>query len=66
MEIELHSRPEGGTADEILEIVDHLTDRWFSRDVAPATRRDLLFTMCFAQSKMAAPVRSSYSRVMTV
>jgi len=43
MEIELHSRPEGGTADEILEIVDHLTDRWFSRDVAPATRRDLLF-----------------------
>jgi ribosomal protein S18 acetylase RimI-like enzyme len=43
MEIELHIRPGGSAAEEILEIVDHLTDRWFSPDVAAATRRDLLF-----------------------
>ena len=43
MEIEIHNRPAGSIADEILEIVDRLTDRWFSPDVASATRRDLLF-----------------------
>ena len=43
MEIEILSRPTGSTADEILSIVDDLTGEWFTPDVAPATRHDLLF-----------------------
>ena len=43
MEIEILSRPTGSAADEILTIVGDLTDEWFTSDVAPATRHDLLF-----------------------
>ena len=43
MEIEILSRPTGSTADEILSIVGDLTGEWFTPDVAPATRHDLLF-----------------------
>ena len=43
MKIEIHSRPTGPAADEIVSIVRDLTGEWFTPDVAPATRRDLLF-----------------------
>jgi GNAT superfamily N-acetyltransferase len=43
MEIEIHSRPTGHTADEIVSIVEDLTGEWFTPDVALATRPDLLF-----------------------
>jgi ribosomal protein S18 acetylase RimI-like enzyme len=43
MEFEIHRRPTGSVADEILSIVEDLTGEWFTADVAPATQRDLLF-----------------------
>jgi len=43
MDIQIYKRPSGSVADEILKIVDELTGEWFTTDVAPATRRDLLF-----------------------
>lgn len=43
MNIEIHKRPSGSVAEEILSIVEELTGDWFTSDVAPATRRDLLF-----------------------
>jgi ribosomal protein S18 acetylase RimI-like enzyme len=48
MKIEMHSRPTGPIAEEIIAIVERLTGDWFTADVAPATRRDLLFqdTIC--------------------
>ena len=36
------SRPSGPVVEEILSIVDDLTGEWFTPDVAPATRQDLL------------------------
>ena len=41
--IQLHQRPRGQIADEIVELVDLLTDQWFTRNVPEDTRRDLLF-----------------------
>ncbi len=43
MRIEIHRRPTGSVADEIVSIVRDLTGEWFTEDVAPGTRRDLLF-----------------------
>ncbi len=43
MKIEMHRRPAGPIADEIVSIAESLTGEWFTADVAPATRRDLLF-----------------------
>lgn len=43
MKTELHRRPSGPVADAIIGIVTDLTGAWFTEDVAPATRRDLLF-----------------------
>jgi ribosomal protein S18 acetylase RimI-like enzyme len=42
MDIEIHRRPSSHVAEEILSIVEDLTGEWFTEDVAPATRRDLL------------------------
>ena len=41
--IQLHRRPQGQVADEIVELVELLTDQWFTRNVPEDTRRDLLF-----------------------
>jgi ribosomal protein S18 acetylase RimI-like enzyme len=51
MKVEIHERPSGSVAEEILSIVEDLTDDWFTKDVAPAVRRDLLFqdTVCVRQ-----------------
>ena len=43
MSIRVHRRPQGPVAEEIVSIVTQLTGEWFTEDVAPATRRDLLF-----------------------
>jgi ribosomal protein S18 acetylase RimI-like enzyme len=43
VKIEMHSRPTGRIADDIISVVESLTGEWFTADVAPATRRDLLF-----------------------
>ena len=43
MKIEKHSRPNGRIAEEIVGIVEDLTGKWFTVDVASATKRDLLF-----------------------
>ena len=43
MDIEIHRRPTGPTADQIVSIVGDLTGEWFTPDVAPATRLDLHF-----------------------
>ena len=51
MNIEIHSRPPGPVADDIVSIVRDFTGEWFTPDVAPATRRDLLFqdVLCVRQ-----------------
>jgi ribosomal protein S18 acetylase RimI-like enzyme len=51
MDIDLYRRPTGPVAEAILSIVTDLTGVWFTPDVAPATRRDLLFhdVFCAAQ-----------------
>ena len=43
MNIEVHRRPSGPVAEEVLSVVKDLTGEWFTEDVAPAARRDLLF-----------------------
>jgi ribosomal protein S18 acetylase RimI-like enzyme len=52
MDTEIHRRPSGSVADEILSIVRDLTGEWFTPDVEPATRRDLLFqdVICVRQN----------------
>ena len=51
MAIEVHQRPTGRVADDIIAIVMQLTGRCITTDVAPATRRDLLFhdAFCFVK-----------------
>jgi len=53
MRIEIHRRPTGPVAEEIFLIVTELTGEWFTADVAPATRRDLLFhdVVCAVQDE---------------
>lgn len=42
-EIELHQRPTGDIAEEVVGIARLLTDGWFTDDVPEGTRRDLMF-----------------------
>jgi ribosomal protein S18 acetylase RimI-like enzyme len=52
IDIEMHSRPSGPVAEEILSIVRDLTGEWFTPNVAAATPRDLLFhdVVCVRQN----------------
>ena len=43
MQIELYQRPTGSVAEEILSIISDLTGNWFTKEVAPNARLDLLF-----------------------
>jgi GNAT superfamily N-acetyltransferase len=43
MRIEIHRRPTGPVAAEILSVITDLTGEWFTEDVGPAAWRDLLF-----------------------
>ena len=45
--IQLHQRPHGQVADEIVEVTNLLTDQWFTGNVPEDTRRDLLFQDAF-------------------